>query len=284
MMTDAWNACRESDVIVSSFTSDLYAVGIAEKLHAKHISMPLQPAPIATHSGPATLNAPIPNRASVINYWFGKLLLETGPWGLMGKTVNRFRDQVLGLPPQTREQNVAARKRMLVVHAYSSHVIPPPPDWPDTYHTTGYWFLDESDQWTPSLELLKFLEAGDPPVCLGLGSMTGRDPARITRLRWTPSRAVDSARYSSRVGRASAGKPCPRTFSLSTPRRTRGFIPEWRQLYITAAQGPRLPGCARADPPSSFRTWPTSLFGGCASKPWASAPSRFRAPTSPPKI
>jgi sterol 3beta-glucosyltransferase len=182
MMTDAWNACRESEVILSSFTSDLYAVSLAEKLHAKHISMPLQPAPIATHSGPATLNAPVPNRVSVINYWFGKMLLETGPWGLMGKTINRFRQEVLDLPPQTREQNLAARKRMLVVHGYSPHVIPHPPDWPRTYHTTGYWFLNESDQWTPAPELLKFLEAGDPPVCLGLGSMTGRDPERITRL------------------------------------------------------------------------------------------------------
>lgn len=182
MMTDAWDACRDADVIISSFTSDPYAVALAEKLGAKAISMPLQPALIATRSGAATMHGPRPNHESALNYWFGRLLLETGPWQLIGAQVNRFRRAVLGLPPQTAAQNVAARKQMLVVHAYSAHVVPHPPDWPPTYHTTGYWFLDETNHWTPPPELVKFLEAGDLPVGLGFGSMTGRDPARVTRL------------------------------------------------------------------------------------------------------
>jgi len=182
MMLDAWSACRDAEAVVSSFTSDLYAVSIAEKRGAKHISMPLQPALIATRSGAAAINAPAPNRESVLNYLFGKALVETMPWQLFGVQANRFREQVLGLPSQTRAQNLAARKRMLVVHAYSPRVAPPPRDWPDNYHTTGYWFLDESNHWSPPAELEQFISAGEPPVCIGFGSMTGRDPQRITRL------------------------------------------------------------------------------------------------------
>ena len=47
-MTDAWVACRDAEVIISSFTSDIYALSIAEKLSLPHVSMPLQPALLPT--------------------------------------------------------------------------------------------------------------------------------------------------------------------------------------------------------------------------------------------
>jgi len=182
MIMDAWNACQDAGAIVSSFTSDLYAVSIAEKLRARHISMPLQPSLIATHSGAATINAPAPSRESALNYLFGRALVETMPWQLYGAPANRFRQQVLGLPPQSLRQNLDARRRMLVVHGYSPHVVPHPSDWPANYYTTGYWFLDERDHSSPPPALMEFIEAGEPPVCIGFGSMTGRDPQKITRL------------------------------------------------------------------------------------------------------
>src|SRR4030095_2000342 len=57
-MTDAWAACRDAELIISSFTSDIYALSIAEKLGVRQISMPLQPALYPTRSGAATMNAP----------------------------------------------------------------------------------------------------------------------------------------------------------------------------------------------------------------------------------
>jgi sterol 3beta-glucosyltransferase len=47
---------------------------------------------------------------------------------------------------------------------------------------TGYWFLNEADNWQPPPDLLDFLEAGPLPVFVGFGSMSGRDPARTARL------------------------------------------------------------------------------------------------------
>ena len=182
MMQDAWGACQDADVVVSSFTSDVYAVSIAEKLGARHISMLLQPSLVATRRGAATLLAPLPRRDSWVNYWFGKLILEPAPWTLLGDVATRFRRDILRLPPQTARQNRAARRRMLVLHAYSRHVTPQPPEWPPNFHTTGYWFLDEGQSWQPPDELRRFLDAGEPPVAIGFGSMTGRDPARLTRL------------------------------------------------------------------------------------------------------
>jgi sterol 3beta-glucosyltransferase len=71
---------------------------------------------------------------------------------------------------------------MLTLMGYSPHVVPHPADWPAHFHTTGYWFLDEEERWQPPAGLVDFLAAGEPPVSIGFGSMTGRDPRRLTEI------------------------------------------------------------------------------------------------------
>lgn len=66
-----------------------------------------------------------------------------------------------------------------VLHAHSEAVLPRPDDWPDTAHVTGYWFLDADETWTPPRALAEFLDAGPPPVYVGFGSMSGRDPEKL---------------------------------------------------------------------------------------------------------
>jgi len=41
---------------------------------------------------------------------------------------------------------------------------------------TGYWFLDPVGDWTPPPALADFLQAGFPPVYVGFGSMSSRNP------------------------------------------------------------------------------------------------------------
>ena len=179
---DAWAACQGSDLLISSFTSDVYAVGMAERLDIPHASMPLQPTLFTTKDGRVLLNAPLPNRISWLNYLFGKLFIETAAWTLYGNIANRVRTEMLNLPAQTQRQNRADRRKMTILHGYSSHVVPHPADWPCNFHTAGYWFLDEAERWQPSVELLEFLAAGPPPVALGFGSMTGRNPEQMSKI------------------------------------------------------------------------------------------------------
>lgn len=68
-----------------------------------------------------------------------------------------------------------------MLHAFSPSVLPPPADWPVTVHTTGYWFLPRQEEALPP-QLRDFLLADDPPVFVGFGSMSGRDPSRSTAL------------------------------------------------------------------------------------------------------
>jgi UDP:flavonoid glycosyltransferase YjiC (YdhE family) len=57
-----------------------------------------------------------------------------------------------------------------VLDAYSTAVVPRPPEWGEWIHVTGYWFLDDSSGWTPPDELVEFLRSGPPPVFVGFGS------------------------------------------------------------------------------------------------------------------
>jgi UDP:flavonoid glycosyltransferase YjiC (YdhE family) len=150
-MNDAWNAC-------------------------------LQPALFPTRSGSATMNAPLPNRRSILNYIFGRIFLEPFNWRLSGKTLNRFRQEVLGLKAQSRSHFLAAKRRLLTLQAYSPHVVPHADDWPTSVHTTGFMFLEEQHSWEPPPALVDFLNSGDQPICIGFGSMIGNNLENITRI------------------------------------------------------------------------------------------------------
>jgi sterol 3beta-glucosyltransferase len=69
-----------------------------------------------------------------------------------------------------------------VLYSYSSHVIPRPNDWQETTRATGYWFLDRPSDFSAPPALVDFLTAGKPPVCIGFGSMTGRNPEQLTEI------------------------------------------------------------------------------------------------------
>ncbi|MCE1252115.1 MAG: glycosyltransferase [Anaerolineae bacterium] len=195
ILQDSWEAARDAEIIISSFTSDIYGAAIAEKLDIPQVSMPLQPSLVASRCGWLSHVNPLPASNSPVNYWFDRLLLEPVPWQLYGEKTNLFRQKVLDLPTCTPAQYINARKRILVLHAYSPLVVPHPVDWPAGYHTTGYWFLKEDKPWQPPAALQDFLHAGPPPLYIGFGSMTGNSGQALTdmvqnMLRLTGQRAV----------------------------------------------------------------------------------------------
>jgi UDP:flavonoid glycosyltransferase YjiC (YdhE family) len=106
----------------------------------------------------------------------GTSVLQQGSASL----INPFRSR-LGLPPLRNPLTSDASSPQLSLYAMSRHVQPPQSDWPDHYHMTGYFFLDES-QWRPDDELRDFVESGAPPVVITFGSMTHEDPEALTRL------------------------------------------------------------------------------------------------------
>ena len=58
-------------------------------------------------------------------------------------------------------------------------MVPRPRDWPPHLEVTGYWWPYDGEAQL-SAELREFLDAGPPPVFVGLGSATVPDPARLS--------------------------------------------------------------------------------------------------------
>ena len=99
-----------------------------------------------------------------------------------GKYVRTWRRQT-GTPVRRHNLDLLkdqAGRPIPALHGYSRHVLPEPADWPETAIAAGYWFLDAPRDWTPPEELTDFLEAGPAPIYIGFGSMSGRNPRRLT--------------------------------------------------------------------------------------------------------
>ena len=109
------------------------------------------------------------------------LVAEQLGWQPFRRQLNHWRRQRLGLGPAPLAGLVAAQRRrqVPVLYGYSPSVVPKPPDWGAHLHVTGYWFGDPQPDWPPPAALAGFLAAGPPPVYLGFGSMTDRNPAEL---------------------------------------------------------------------------------------------------------
>lgn len=66
------------------------------------------------------------------------------------------------------------------LNAWSPTIAQPSSDWPAGARMTGRWVLD--DERPMSVELEAFLDAGDAPVYVGLGSMVVDDPQQTTAM------------------------------------------------------------------------------------------------------
>ncbi|WP_203136834.1 glycosyltransferase [Microbacterium sp. JZ31] len=170
-MQETWDAAREArpDVVVYHPKS-LAGPHIAQALRVPGVlSIPLPfYTPTRAFPMPFLGNAWFGARGNRATYAFTRIATV-----MYGRMINDFRARA-GLSSRTgRFADPLRNPDGSAVHAlypYSRHVVPVPADYPDTAHVTGYWFLD-APEWEMPERLARFLDAGEPPVYLGFGSM-----------------------------------------------------------------------------------------------------------------
>ncbi|HSU65309.1 MAG TPA: nucleotide disphospho-sugar-binding domain-containing protein [Tepidisphaeraceae bacterium] len=84
-------------------------------------------------------------------------------------SLNSFRRE-LGLAPVRRALTRYMHSPQRVIGLFPDWFAPPAPDWPAQTRLTGFPLFDESETERLSEELLRFLEAGDPPMAFTPGS------------------------------------------------------------------------------------------------------------------
>lgn len=179
MAQDAYSACQDAEAIICQGVFSPLGQSIAEALNVPIIN--IEPTPLLpTRSFPAPSWPIQRDWGGLHNHSSGIFMLQV-IWQWYSHLVNEFRGQ-LGLSTYTFADFYRTLRSVPMLGAYSPGIIPHPPDWPNSVHITGYLFLDTPLDWQPSPELNAFLEAGDPPVYIGFGSMAGRSPEQFSRL------------------------------------------------------------------------------------------------------
>ncbi len=185
LFADYWAACQDSDAIIASGTS-FGAFSCAEKLGVPFFLAALQPFP-ATREFPSFFLPPGPRLGGAYN-WLSHLAFQQVLWLAVRDWENDWRRQELGLPALPFWLGPYGRMAALctpMLFGYSPLVVPKPVDWKPWHHVTGYWFLGEPPSWSPPDDLVRFLEAGPPPVYVGFGSMSSYDGGQRLRLAIT---------------------------------------------------------------------------------------------------
>jgi len=170
ILDTVWEAARDAEALVFSDWGRIPGVHLVEKLAVPafmSLGHPMQMRflyPETNVHGPAWL--PLYSRLRKMVLWYLGL----------GRGINVWRRKALGLPQTSfwRSETEIKRRRIPLFYAHSPAVFPKPESWPTWLHVTGFWFLDLPQTWTPPADLVDFLKAGPPPLCVGFSSMVDR--------------------------------------------------------------------------------------------------------------
>ena len=176
-------AVQEMDHILAGMGGLYIGLAIAEKLKLPLIQAYLLPF-TPTREFPSVL---VPNIPTLLGGSINRLshhLTRQVIWQGFRSADNSARREILAMSPASffGPYTSDRLRGMPVLYGFSPSVIARPGDWNETIHITGYWTLDSSSDWQPPADLMDFLTAGQPPVYIGFGSMSSRDPRETASL------------------------------------------------------------------------------------------------------
>lgn len=177
-----WHASHDAEVIIASPMGLLIGEHLSEKLRVPLIRAQYGP-PVLRSSydwrGQGNFAASIQSNAQVAFHAAFAVLM----WNKLRRRTNEVREKILGLPPLTLGAVLKRRRQDTpTLAAYSPAIGPQLPDWPSCIHITGYWFLEDAKDWTPSQQLADFLSSGPPPLFVGFGDTPFPEPAKTSEM------------------------------------------------------------------------------------------------------
>nr|XP_019043873.1 hypothetical protein I302_07144 [Kwoniella bestiolae CBS 10118]OCF22803.1 hypothetical protein I302_07144 [Kwoniella bestiolae CBS 10118] len=111
-------------------------------------------------------------------------LAEMLTWQGLGDVINSFRSKTLYLEPLSMSSGPSVVDRLKVpwTYCWSEGLIEKPKDWKNhiVVDISGFYFLEGDTDFQPEQDLKEFLDAGDPPVYIGFGSVVVEDATAMT--------------------------------------------------------------------------------------------------------
>jgi UDP:flavonoid glycosyltransferase YjiC (YdhE family) len=182
-LEDSLIACEGMDLLISGSVGLSIGIALAEKYHLPLLQAHLIPITPTKTFPSLVIPQTLPNLGgafNLISHQFIQQIMIRASRPML----NQARQKVLGLPRASLFDSAPAclSKGFPMLYGFSPSVIPAPIDWSAENHVTGYWFLDSADDWSPPSALLDFLQDGPPPVYIGFGSMSSRNPQETADL------------------------------------------------------------------------------------------------------
>jgi sterol 3beta-glucosyltransferase len=165
-----------ADLVVHSFLMTHAGHELAQRLGAAQASAQLFPvfAPTRRFAAPTFPEAPLGGAYRWLTHRITETVFCRGSQ-LLFRRVRRLHPELPRLTGWPFDRRLRPPTPLLM--AYSPSVLPVPADWPDRVHATGYWFAPIAPGWSPDPDLRTFLEAGPPPIYVGIGSTIPAQPA-----------------------------------------------------------------------------------------------------------
>lgn len=182
IMDGTLQLAENADMLIYSPVSAIAAPYIVQQRGLKSVVAMLQPYLHATAEMPVFGLPRLPLGGSYNRFTYRMFA------GVVGLSTNRVlrawqQDTFGSVPDDNRAPlQMVLDEKIPTLYGYSPYVLPSPDDWPPHVHVTGYWFLPGPSDWQPSTALTDFLNAGNPPVYIGFGSMTAGNPEQTTAI------------------------------------------------------------------------------------------------------
>lgn len=165
------NAGADCDAVIVSGLAAFVGLSAAEHLGVKAIGAGLIPiTPTAAFASPF-----LPQGTPSFLHAASQRLVNQMLWRAFRKSTNAARAAVCGLPPQKK---LWTQHPML--YGLSPTLVPRPDDWPGNAQICGQWVTPCTD-WIAPTALTDFLAAGEAPIYIGFGSMTGFDSKTLLK-------------------------------------------------------------------------------------------------------
>ncbi|KAK4051283.1 Sterol 3-beta-glucosyltransferase [Microbotryomycetes sp. JL221] len=186
LLESAWQACQDADVLIES-PSAIAGYHVAEALRIPYYRA-FTMTWTRTRAYPHAFAVPEVKMGGGYNF-MTYTMFDQVFWRAMSSQVNRWRKKTLGLNSTNLE--LMQQHKIPFLYNFSPTIVPPPLDWRENIHVTGYWFLDNPDdsskaKWDPPQNLLNFLDKAKQldkkVVFIGFGSIIIPDPEEMTRI------------------------------------------------------------------------------------------------------
>lgn len=166
-MRQADTAAQGCDAILSGGLAAFIGMSVAEHRQLPLIGTGMIPiTPTNAFASPFLPPNRMPRRFNRMSFQLVNQLI----WRQFRRPINQARAQVLGMPPRR-----SLWRDVPMLYGISPSLLPAIADWPGNHHVCGQWRANDAQAWSPSPVLQAFLDAGERPVYLGFGSMTGFD-------------------------------------------------------------------------------------------------------------